>query len=216
MTLDESWVEYKPNSYRSDHYYVKRKEKIDEKKIKFSAPINASKFMIIVAMSYDRTFPLIKVPEKTTVNAEYYREMVLKPLINIHIKKHFKSDISKVIIHHDKSPVHTSKLVAEYLKKMNEKYGIRILSNDEIPVKGPDITPIDFFGNSLIKQRIYKMKSKSLADLWKNARSVWRKVTTQECHDAYESWKRRCRAVSQKNGGHIEQIKGIHSHKTKI
>ena len=101
-------------------------------------------FMIFGAMCQSRTFLLIKVPSKAKVDANFYVNFVFKPLINKYLIPHFKEDINKVTIHHDKASSHTANRTKEFMEEMNRKHGIAFLDKKDIPVRGADISPMDF------------------------------------------------------------------------
>ena len=62
--------------------------------------------------------------------------------------------MDKVYFHHYKASSHTANLTTEYLVKMKAELGISCINKDEIPVKAPDGSPLDFFGFGYLKQRL--------------------------------------------------------------
>lgn len=54
------------------------------------------KLMIVDAMCQSRTFPLIKVPGRVTVDANYYVNYVLDPLVRNHLVPHFGQNVKKL------------------------------------------------------------------------------------------------------------------------
>lgn len=213
VTLDESWIKLKIDSGKTSFCYIKKGERVPEEWIKQTRTLWERKFMIVAAMCYFRTFPLIKIPDGVTMTSQVYVNRVLKPLIKNHLVKSFGDDISKVYIHHDKSPVHVSKFTTEYMETITQKYGIKFIAKEDIPVKGADCAPLDFFGFGHIKQSVERCEVKNLDQLWKLCKSIWRKVSPTTCANVYESWKKRCRTIHEKHGGHCEQVPGIHKHK---
>lgn len=210
VTLDESWIRLNVSGGTTTFCYVRRGESVPGEWIKPTRSLWEEKFMVIGAMTYDRTFPLIRVPKGTNVDSEFYVNHVLKPLIHKHLIPHFKDNISKVFIHHDKSTVHTSEITTNYMKKMNEKYGIKFIQKPDIPTKGADCAPLDFFGFGCIKQSVERMKFTSVNQLWNKCKQVWNKVPADMCMDTFESWKLRCRKIREESGSQIEQRKDIH------
>lgn len=148
-----------------------------------------------------------------TVTSEYYVKHVLNPLIHKNLIKAFGDNISKVFVHHDKSPVHVSKYTTDFMNSMTEKYGIRFIAKADIPVKGADCAPLDFFGFGYLKQQVEMCQVKDLDQLWKRCQRIWKGIRRETCADVYESWKIRCRKIWERHGSHVEQIKGIHDHK---
>jgi hypothetical protein len=54
-----------------------------------------------------------------------------------------------------------------------------------------------------------KSKAKTLARLWKVARNIWKEITQHQFKKAFDSWKRRCRAINLRSD-HIENVKSLH------
>lgn len=216
VTLDEANVHVRQKGSQRNHYYIGEDEEVDENE---AIPCNENfpaQFMIVGAMCETKTFPLIKVPKNTKINAQYYVEYVLEPLIEEHLKPYFKDDINKVVLHHDKASSHTARVTTDFLKSMEAKYGIRYLEKAEIPVKGADISPMDFYGFSFIKQLVGKSRATTEDGVWKKCCAAWDNVSSSDCHKVFQAWKRRCRKVHKEDGGPVEQFKNIHSHKIKL
>ena len=214
VTLDEAKI-YVRKYERETDYYVGEKEKGREKHVK---PVNESfpqNFMIIGSMTENATFPLIKVPKKCTIDAAYYIRYVLSPLIHDQLIPHFGQDINKVVIHHDKASSHTAKKTRQFMDEMTEKFGIRFLEKEDIPVKGADISPLDFFGFGFIKQKIKSSRARTEKGIWKKCQETWSQVTPDVCKRVFDAWKRRCRMVVRKDGGHVEHTNHIHRRKIK-
>lgn len=216
VTLDEAYVHVRTKGKKRDHYYVSISKKYDE-----DVPIAVNenfpdRFMIIGAMCEDRTFPLIQAPYKVKCNAEFYVDYVLRPLIEIHLKSHFGSDLDKVTIHHDKATSHTADHTTNFLNEMNEKYGISFIAKKDIPVKGCDVSPMDFFGFAYIKQAVAKSRASTPEGVWKKCCEVWNSVVATVCKKVFNSWKRRCRAVKRMKGGVVEHIYNIHERKINV
>lgn len=212
VTLDEAWFFLNDTNGTRRICYAKKKSEVEnfvvEKKEKFS-----DKFMVVGAISGRGTLPLFKVPPNVKINAQYYIEHVLKPLVECHIPKLYGEDSSKVFIHHDAASSHTARLTAAYAQEVKEKFGMTIIAKEDIPVKSPDASPMDFFGFGYLKQRLYRRKVKTMDGLWKALREEWGKVTPEMAQKVMESWKRRCRAINLKSGEHIENHIAIHKRK---
>ena len=61
--------------------------------------------------------PLIRVPSKVNINAEYYVDYVLKPLFAEHLPCLYRNDINPMFFHHEKAPSHTSKVTMATYKR---------------------------------------------------------------------------------------------------
>jgi hypothetical protein len=166
--------------------------------------------MVVGAISGRGTLPLIKVPQNVKINAKYYIDHVLKPILETHIPKLYPGETSKVYLHHDAASSHTARLTQAYAKDVYDRLGITIINNRDIPVKSPDASPMDFFGFGFMKQQLFRRKATSMDGLWKVLKEEWRKVTIEMVNKVMESWKRRCRLIYQGDGEHVEQTKKIH------
>ena len=167
-------------------------------------------FMVVGAISGRGTLPLIKVPKKTKVNADYYISNVLKPIVEKHLPRLYPGELRKVVIHHDKASSHTARKTDEYSRVVKRKYGITIMNKKDIPVKSPDCSPMDFFGFGFLKRRLFGHRPTTVGGVWKLLRQTWSGVDHGLINRTYESWKRRCRAIVNKQGRHVENVKTIH------
>ena len=93
------------------------------------------KFMVVGVMTGKGTLILIKVPEKVKISSEYCIQHVLKPIPEVGIPKLYGMDTSKVFLHRDAAPSHTSNKTAQYSAEVKRKFGISIIPRSDIPVK---------------------------------------------------------------------------------
>jgi len=166
--------------------------------------------MIIGIITGRGTVPLFRVPTEVKINAKYYIDFVLKPLFTEHLPRLYPGEMNKVFFHHDKATSHTARLTTEYLDELNADIGITYLEKQDIPVKSPDASPLDFFGFGYLKQRLGKRNAKTLNGIWKVAREEWSLIDLKMVQNVFASWKRRLRMISAKNGEQIEHQKAIH------
>ena len=115
--------------------------------------------MVVGILTDKGTIPLIRVPSEVKINAQFYVDYVLKPLFTEHLPKLYRNEMDKVFFHHDKASSHTSHLTTRYLEKMKRVLGISYIDKEDIPVKTPDASPLDFFGFGYLKQRLGKRKA---------------------------------------------------------
>lgn len=212
VSLDEAFFFLNDCNGTRKICYGKTKSDVEkfvvEKKEKFN-----DKFMVVGAISGRGTLPLFKVPQNVKVNARYYIDHVLRPLVEVYIPRLYGEDACKVFIHHDAATAHTAKITAAYAEEVKQKYGITIIRKEDIPVKSPDASPMDFFGFGYLKQRLFRRKASTLDGLWKVLQEEWNKVTPELALKVMESWKKRCRLINSKSGEHIENCKLIHKRK---
>jgi hypothetical protein len=209
VTLDEALFSIQDCNETSKIYYSKENYETEEyvcaKKENF-----CKKFMVVGALSGRGRLPLIKIPQKTKIDAEYYAEYVLKPILEKEIPKLYGEDTNRVFVDHDAESSHTASFTAEYAEGLYRRTGITIIPKEEIPVKSPDTSPMDFFAFGFLKQKLYNKKAENLSSVWKQSKDVWSTITPKMCLNVFDSWKRRLRKVSELNGEHIEGSSKIH------
>src|SRR5271156_6350868 len=85
------------------------------------------KFMVVSAMTGRGVIPLIKVPGKVKINADYYIGNVLKPLLEVEVAKLYPGEMDKVFVHHDKASSHTAKKTVPYAEDLKARTGVTII-----------------------------------------------------------------------------------------
>jgi hypothetical protein len=73
-------------------------------------------------------------------------------------------------VHHDKAPAHTAKFTQSYIQTVTDRFGIRFIASNDIPVKAPDASPLEFFGFGHLKGAMGDKTAKNLTHLWNIAR----------------------------------------------
>lgn len=212
VTLDEAWF------YVNDCHGVRKLcyRGINEPPPNFvyqNPEKFSERFMVVGALSGRGVLPLIRVPAKVKINSKYYIEHVLQPLIEVYLPRLYPREMDKVFIHHDAAPSHTSQETARFTTEMLSKWGITVINKNEIPVKSPDTSPMDFYGFGVLKQRLHLRRATTQEGLWKVLNDEWNSISPTELQDVFEAWKRRLRMVAVGSGEHIEQTKQIHRRK---
>jgi hypothetical protein len=84
--------------------------------------------------------------------------------------------MDKVFFHHDKASSHTAYSTFEYIEKLKSSIGISYLEKDDIPVKAPDASPLDFYGFGYLKQQLSKRRARTLDGVWKVSQEIWSQI----------------------------------------
>ena len=211
VTLDEALIQLDDSNGQSKICYIKRGEQVPESWVLEKDESFKKGFMVVGIITGKGTAPLIRVPSATNINAQYYVDYVLRPLFTKHLPRLYGKDINKVFFYHNKASSHTADLTEDFLEEMKTELGINYLDKEDIPVKCPDGSPLDFFGFGYLKQGISKRRARTLEGVWKIAQEVWSGIDLPTIERTFADWKRRLRKISAKNGEHIEQTKSIHS-----
>jgi len=213
VTLDEAMVYVEENNRQRSICYVEAGKPTPPSWVLEKCESFKHGFMIIGILTGRGTLPLFRVPLKTTVNTEYYIEHVLKPVFTQYLPRIYRNEMHKVFFHHDMSSVHTSIGTMAYLAQLSRDIGISYLKENEMIVKGPDASPLDFYGFGFLKQQLRKSRCTTLEGTWKKSQEIWNTITTETIRKVYNSWKIRLREINRRNGEHIEQLKNIHNRK---
>ncbi len=81
--------------------------------------------------------------------------------------KKYPGELDKVFFHHDKASFPTATKTIEYLKDVNERLGINLIRNGDIPVRSLDASLSDFCAFGKLKQDLFNSKVSTINGLWK-------------------------------------------------
>lgn len=211
VTLDEAFVYLDDTNRNRRICYVKVGKDIPHEWVYERIESFKKGFMIVGAITGRGVLPLIRVLPNAKINANYYVNNVLRPLIEEELPKLYPDDLNKVFIHHDKCSSHTAFKTQQYLEDVSQRLGVSVIRNEEIPVKSPDVSPLDFFGFGFLKQRLFPRRVKTLYGLWKVCKQEWFGISPELVVKVFNNWKKRCRLVMRHKGKHIENTKAIHN-----
>ena len=173
--MDEALVYEDDANGQTQICYITRGESVPEHWVFEKGESFAKSFMVVGIITGRGTVPLFRVPSSVKINAQYYIDYVLKPLFTMHLPRLYPNEMDKVYFHHDKASSHTANLTTAYLVKMESELGISFINKDEIPVKTPDGSPLDFFGFGYLKQTLLT-RVRTLTVIWKLAQEVWSEI----------------------------------------
>lgn len=210
VTLDESWLFLPNNSGETEFCYVGENEIVPDDWCYEKHESFRAKTMAVGILTGRGPCPLIFVPQKVKVNAEFYKNHVLRPLVEKFLPKLYPNELDKVWIHHDAAPSHTAQSTIEYMKKVTELTGIRLINKDLIPVKSPDGSPLDFYGFGYLKHKLKIAAAETIEDLQICAKRIWRDITQEDILRTFNSWQQRYQLIVRQRGGHIENIRQLH------
>lgn len=151
VTLDEAIFQFIPGNHESDVIFIKKGEDMPENIVKQVNQVQPPRVMVVAGMTGRGPLKARIVPQKTKVNAEYYINHVLQPIIEKELVSLYPGEMNKIFLHHDKAPSHMSRKTFQFLEEMHEKYGICYQNKEDVVVKGADCSPMDFFWFRLVK-----------------------------------------------------------------
>lgn len=210
VTIDESWLYLDDCNKTNPICYVKNREDIENQDIITTHELGGKKIMCIGILTGRGPIPLQFVKQNVKINSSYYCEQVLGPLVKKWLPTLYPEGLEKVFVHHDAAPSHISGATLAFMNELTIQYGITFIRKEDIPVKSPDASPLDFFGFGYLKQKLKQRRVRTLAGLRKAASSVWLQIDREMVLRCFESWHKRLLMIEYKHGNHIEHTKRIH------
>ena len=107
---------------------------------------------------------------------------------------------------HDGAPVHHTALIHEHL---NNTFPDRWIGRGGLipwPPRSPDLTKIDFFLWSYVKDQVYKVSPTTKEDMKQRIREAFRSISDSTLNDTNRYFEERIQACLENNGGHIEHL----------
>ena len=90
--------------------------------------------MVVIDMTSRGTVPLWKLPWKSKINAEYYIEHALKPILEIQVAPLYPGEMGKVPVHRDPASSGTPKKPTAYSAGLKHRLEMTIIPDSETPV----------------------------------------------------------------------------------
>ena len=132
---------------------------------------------MIAGFCYNDKLKIKKVSNKTKINPFYYQHNSLEPIFEEEISALHGKDFDKAKASYmDKASRHSSISFVVYLAKKESETGIKCIAFNIIPVKLPDVSPMDICDFCLLKQGLGKRYPRTLNGLWKTVREEWDKI----------------------------------------
>lgn len=119
------------------------------------------------------SLPLNSGPQNVKIISQVCPDSVLKPFLEVNLAKLDLREIFKIVIHDVKTLFRSSKNVVGCATTIHQQLTLTIISNKNIHIKSPDMSPFDFFGFGYLKKRLSIRCATTLDGLWKVARSEW-------------------------------------------
>ncbi|GFW37488.1 uncharacterized protein TNCV_860951 [Trichonephila clavipes] len=117
----------------------------------------------------------------------------------------YRKDIDKVELHMHKTFSHMSKSTTAYLAKKESETGIKCIPFDEVRVKSPYASAMDFCVLGLLKRALGKRYTRTMNGLWKTVQEEWSKICMTVLRKNLLSRKTQARAIVKNHGYQIEE-----------
>ena len=129
-------------------------------------------------------------------NSKWNKDVCLNSSFKEQKNSHKKQGINKILLHHDNSPIHTSKIITKYL----DENKVKTLKH---PPYSPDLSPCDFWLFPLVKQRMRGSLNLSKKELIEKFKNELKKLTKKDFNKCFDIQIKRCNKVLLKNGNYF-------------
>ncbi|XP_063386186.1 histone-lysine N-methyltransferase SETMAR-like [Cydia fagiglandana] len=135
VTCDETWIrQWDPESKQESLQWKFKDEKPPRK---FKVRPSAGKLMATVFWDIEGILMIDYLPKRTTMNAEYYSNLLRQ--LRDAIKEKRRGKLSKgTLMLHDNAPVHTARTTQLVMKELG-------FGTIDHPPYSPDLAPCDYF-----------------------------------------------------------------------
>ena len=167
------------------------------------------KVMVWGMMSYRALSELHVVPQKQSVNSEYYISEILSKTCadalnrraargNV-LQRRLLPDMSTAVLMQDGAPAHTAVATQQWCRDNLQAFW----SKEEWPGNSPDINPIENLWSILQDEYDKLPPSTSIPSLTRNLKRAWANISPLVLDNLVSSMPRRMETVIKMKGGHI-------------
>ncbi|GAU87706.1 hypothetical protein RvY_00517 [Ramazzottius varieornatus] len=96
----------------------------------------------------------------------------------------------------DSAPAHTAKKVIAWLRSR----GIKVITKEEWLANSPDVSPMDFFANGYLKQRLAQRNYTTEKGMIRAAQEEYKKIPLEMFQKSLDSWPARVLAIHKAKG----------------
>lgn len=170
-------------------------------------PLHPKKITVWMAMTADKMIGPFFF--ESTVDSVAYNRMLRYEFLPIVKELGWDKDH---YFQQDGAPPHVTK---DNLGLLRDVFGDRVISRSfpetfghgmAWPPYSPDLSPLDFFLWGYVKDRVYKNRPKSLAELSQAVKQQLHHVPAESCRRTIASFEKRLRYVITVDGGHVENV----------
>lgn len=155
--------------------------------------------------------PLLFASTEVKVNAQYYIDYVLIPLAEKVLPELYPGELDRVWVHRDGAPAHTADSTVDFMKRVSESKGIRFIAKEDIPVKSPDASPLDFFRFGYLKGKLRRRRVRTVEGLKRAAKQEWNKIDQELITKVFKIWQECIKLLVKGKGAQIESFKQLHN-----
>jgi hypothetical protein len=152
--------------------------------------------MVWVGVSTQGKLPLIFCEEGCKLNAERYRDDILRKVIPYANKMHN----GKWVLQQDSAPSHRAESTQSYIKENVPSH----IPAKRWPPCSPDLNPLDYSIWGILKSKVYATHYTTIEEFKTAIVSEFNNLSQAHINNAISIWRKRLNLVIRAEGGHIE------------
>ena len=142
------------------------------------------------------------VPDNSKVDADFFINYILKPLIEDDIPRLYGDCVKDVRFQMNSAPAHTAKKTFEWLINNNVKW---------IPIEHwmancPDMAPLDYGVNGNLERILFGLSATTVERLKKAIIPEWSKFELETVRNILSPWEKGVSLMIEKKGFHVDPI----------
>ena len=153
VTLDETYFEGQDTACGRRQYYDRNKRS-RHTFVKHDNLLKKPRIMVLSIISGRGLVKNVKIEAGAKINTKIYTKYIKKLFKEWILELYSPNEIPKLFFHHDAAPSHTSKKTQKCLARLSKQLGFSYINKNDIPVKGSDVSPADFWLFGKIKNAL--------------------------------------------------------------
>ena len=202
FTMDETVITLNDLNVGRDFYYEGKKNAVPEDWMKLPRKSWPAHVMLAIGICWNGVSRAYIVPEASKVNAEFFIDFILRPMVQEDIPWLYGERAKDVVFHMDSAPAHTSKKTIQWLKSNNVKW----IPKEDWMANSPDMAPLDYGVNANLKRILRGRRATTVDGLKKAIVEEWDKFDLKTIRGILSSWSNRVNLMIERKGSHVEHI----------
>ena len=166
---------------------------VPEQQIYFSLFPSGYKLSLVLKFHFEQFWELFFFiwPGSADYGSYLCINKVFEPLLEKNISRIFGKEANSAVLHHDSLRAHTAAATVQWL----EDFGYNFIPARDWPADSPDLLPMDYSLNAIVKRRLWKRKARSVKGLKRAMRQKWSKVSVDLCVKTFSTWESRMKLM---------------------
>ena len=159
---------------------------------------NEKKLMVWCAISKKGKFPMVFVESGTRINASFYIQNILGPVLKVHSEKMYSN--KDWVFQQDSAPAHKAKITQAWCQANLSDF----ITSSCWPPSSPDLNQLDYSIWGILESRVNTKRHTSIESLKVTLLREWDKLSMKSVRAAIDAWPKRLNAVVEQKGRRFE------------